>query len=244
MSDRGVWFRNSMANIELSADLRILTQSRQLTVSGMIQTVRGKVLLLQKEFEITHGTVEIRQGIPPEIHLDVHASTTVRGAMDGENYMIDITLTGDPVNPEMILSGTGPAGTLSQEDVLSLLAVGLTYGELQQMDSATLEAELESVAQVYVGQLLASHIRDGIGLDALNITPQLLSDSTALTVNVGKYVLRDLYVSYTGDVFSSQPGTISAQYYISRDFSVLGTTKSTLNGDQEPSIELHYTLRY
>jgi len=62
--------------------------------------------------------------------------------------------------------------------------------------------------------------------------------------NVGKYVLPDLYVSYTGDVFSSQPGTISAQYYISRDFSVLGTTKSTLNGDQEPSIELHYTLRY
>jgi len=243
-SDRGVWFRNSMANIELSADLRILTQSRQLTVSGMIQTVRGKVRLLQKEFDITHGTVEIRQGIPPEIHLDVHASTTIRGAMDGENYMIDITLTGDPVNPEMILSGTGPAGALSQEDVLSLLAVGLTYGELQQMDSATLEAELESVAQVYVGQLLASHIRDGIGLDALNITPQLFSDSTALTVNVGKYVLPDLYVSYTGDVFSSQPGMISAQYYISRDFSVLGTTKSTLNGDQEPSIELHYTLRY
>ena len=244
MSDRGVWFRNAMANIELSADLRILTQSRQLTVSGMIQTVRGRVRLLQKEFEITHGTIEIRQGIPPEIHLDVHASTTVRGAMDGENYLIDITLTGDPVNPEMILSGTGPAGILSQEDVLSLLAVGLTYGELQQMDSATLEAELESVAQVYVGQLLASHIRDGIGLDALNITPQLLSDSTALTVNVGKYGLPDLYVSYTGDVFSSQPGTISAQYYISRDFSILGTTKSTLNGDQEPSIELHYTLRY
>lgn len=244
VSDRGLWFRSSMANIELSADLRILTQSRQLTASGVVQTVRGKVRLLQKDFDIMHGTIEVRQGLPPDLHLDIHARTTVRDVMSGENYDIEIVISGDPSNPEILLSGTGPAGILAQEDILSLLAVGLTYGELQQLDSSTIGSELEFVAQSYVGQLLAGHIRDGIGLDALEITPELLSDSTALTVKVGKYVLPDLYISYAGDFFSSDPGVFSAQFYISRDFSILGSMKSTLNGDQEPSIELHYTLRY
>jgi hypothetical protein len=244
LSEHGLWFRSSMANIELSADLRILTQSRQLTASGTVQTVRGKVRLLQKDFDITHGSIEVRQGLPPEIHLDIHAVTTVRDVMSGENYEIEIVISGDPSNPQILLSGTGPAGVLAQEDVLSLLAVGLTYGELQQMDTSTIGSEFEFVAQSYVGQLLASHIRQEIGLDALEITPELLSDSTALTVRVGKYVLPDLYISYTGDFFSPDPGVISAQYYISRDFSVLGSMKSTLNGNQEPSIELHYTLRY
>ena len=233
-----------MANIELSADLRILTQSRQLTASGVVQTVRGKVRLLQKDFDITHGTIEVRQGLPPDIHLDIHAITTVRDVMSGENYDIEIVISGAPSNPQILLSGTGPAGILPQEDILSLLAIGLTYGELQQIDSSTIGSELEFVAQSYVGQLLAGHIRDEIGLDALVITPELLSDSTALTIKVGKYILPDLYISYAGDFFSPDPGIFSAQFYISRDISILGSMKSTLNGDQEPSIELHYTLRY
>jgi len=83
-----------------------------------------------------------------------------------------------------------------------------------------------------------------MGLDALSINPDLLSDTTGLTVEVGKYVLPNLYVSYIDDVFSSKPGTISAQYFFSRDLFLEGSSKTTLTGNQEPAMELHYTIRY
>ncbi|HRY61181.1 MAG TPA: translocation/assembly module TamB domain-containing protein, partial [Candidatus Fermentibacter sp.] len=135
-------------------------------------------------------------------------------------------------------------GSLTQEDILALLAVGITYGELQQMDSGALQTQLSGAAQNYVGQLLARSLREGVGLDQLELTPDLLADSTSLTLNIGKYVLPDLFVAFEGDIFSSEPGTISAQYYIRPDLYLVGSTKSTLHGEQEPSMELHYTLRY
>ncbi len=125
-----------------------------------------------------------------------------------------MSVTGDPENPEISLSATGPAGALAEQDIVTLLTAGMTYGELQQFDSTA----LGSVAGSYLGQWLARSIRDDVGLDALQFTPDFSSDSTSLVVNAGKYVLPDLFVSYSSDVFSSDAGTIRAQYFINRDF--------------------------
>jgi hypothetical protein len=50
-------------------------------------------------------------------------------------------------------------------------------------------------------------------------------------------------VSYLDDVFSPKPGTISAQYFFSRDLYLEGSSKTTLDRQQEPTMELHYTIR-
>ncbi len=242
--ERGVWFRSSLADIEMSLALTILTQQGLPAVSGSLTSVRGKVHLLQKDFDITEGTIELLPGVPSEQRLSITAVTVVRGAIDRMPYTITVVIQGSPSNPLITLLGEGPSGSLTQEDILSLLAVGITYGELQQMDSGALQTQFGGAAQNYVGQLLARSLRDGVGLDQLELTPDLLADSTSLTLNVGKYVLPDLFVSFSGDIFSSEPGTISAQYYIRPDLYLVGSTKSTLHGEQEPSMELHYTLRY
>ncbi len=242
--NRGLWFRSSLADIEMILDLTVLSQQDMPALSGTLTSVRGKVHLLQKDFDITSGLVEFLPGVPSEQRLSITAVTEVRGAVDRASYTITVNIQGSPSSPVITLSGEGPLGSLTQEDILSLLAVGITYGELQQMDSGALQMQLGGAAQSYIGQILARSLREGIGLDQLELTPELLSDSTSLTLNVGKYVLPDLFVSFSGDVFSSEPGTISAQYYIQPDLYLVGSTKSTLHGEQEPSIELHYTLRY
>lgn len=242
--ERGLWFRSSLADIEMNLDLSILTQQGMPVISGTLSSARGKVHLLQKDFDITEGTVEFLPGVPSEQRLSITAVTVVRGAIDRMPYTITVIIQGTPSSPLITLSGEGPSGSLTQEDILSLLAVGITYGELQQMDSGALQTQLGGAAQNYVGQLLARSLRDGVGLDQLELTPDLLADSTSLTLNIGKYVLPDLFVSFSGDIFSSEPGTISAQYYIQPDLYLVGSTKSTIHGEQEPSLELHYTLRY
>ncbi len=241
---RGLWFRNSLADIEMGVDLTILTQEGLPTITGTLASVRGKVHILQKDFEIVHGLIEFLPGVPSQQTISITAETEIRGAVDRNLYHIVVSIQGTPRSPVILLSGDGPGGSLSQEDILSLLAVGITYGELQQLDSGALQAQLGGAAQSYIGQLLARSLRDGVGLDQLELSPELLSDSTSLRLDIGKYVLPDLFLSFSGDVFSSEPGTISAQYYIRQDLYLEGSTKSTLHGDQEPSLELHYTLRY
>ncbi len=243
-AERGLWLRNSYMNIELAADITVQTQDRRPVFNGNISVVRGTVSVLNKDFRITSGSVEIIQGNPPGFMLNILAEARVRSSMSREVYTIEVNVTGDPENPEIALSGSGVSGELTNEDIVTLLTLGMTYGEMQQMDTGALETELESVTQGMLGNMIARSIREGMGFDALSISPDLLSDSTGLTVEVGKYVLPNLYVSYIDDVFSAKPGTISAQYYFNRDIYLEGSTKTTLNGNQEPTIELHYTIRY
>ena len=239
-----IWFRTTFADIEMSLKLRIFTLERKPTVNGTVSAVRGRITLLQRDFQITEGTVSIIQGHPPTMQLNVEASTTVRSAISHQEYHITVLIHGTAENPEVNLTGFGPAGQISQEDILTLLAAGLTYGEMQQMNSSAIRSEVESVAQSMLGNLLARNIRHEIGLDTFEISPELLSDTTSLILNVGKYVLPDLYVSYKDDVFSGDPGTVSAQYLFSSDFYIEGSSRTTIHGYLEPTVELHYTIRY
>ncbi|MCK4504880.1 MAG: translocation/assembly module TamB domain-containing protein [Candidatus Aegiribacteria sp.] len=239
-----LWFRTSFANIEMAVKMRIFSLERKPTVNGYIDAVRGRITILQRDFEIVEGRVQLIQGIPPTVHLNVTAETTVRSIMNRDEYHITILITGDMDNSVITLTGEGPGGQIAQEDILTLLAAGLTYGEMQQLNSAALRSEAETLAQTMLGSLIARNIRDDIGLDTFEISPELMSDTTSLVLNVGKYVLPDLYVSYEGDVFSANPGTFSAQYLFSSELYVEGSTKSTIHGDMEPTLEIHYTIRY
>lgn len=238
--ERGIWFRNSYANAEFSTTLDVTTVNGQLMIGGDVAAVRGSVYLLGRDFQITRGNVRVLQTIPIDMELDVQADSRIRSSVSGSEYVITVTVTGSPEDPEITLSGSGPAGNITEQDIVTLLTAGMTYGELQQFDSTA----LGSVAGNYLGQWLANSIRDDVGLDALQFSPEFSSDTTSLVVNAGKYVLPDLFVSFTSDVFSSDAGTISAQYFFNRDFFLEGSTKSTLTGNQDPSLELHYTYRY
>ena len=238
--DRGIWFRNSYANVELSATVDITTVRGQLLVGGEIKAVRGAVYLLGRDFQITHGDIRILQTTPLGVDLNIQAEARIRSTVSGAEYTITVTVAGDPEKPDITLTGTGPAGVIEDRDIVTLLTAGMTYGELQQFDSSA----LGNVAGNVLGQWLASSIRDDVGLDALQFTPDFSSDSTSLVVNAGKYVLPDLFVSFSSDVFSSDAGTLRAQYYFNRDFFLEGSTKSTFTGNQDPSLELHYTYRY
>ncbi len=238
--DRDIWFRNNYANVELSAAVDISTARGQLLIGGDIKAVRGGVYLLGREFQITQGDVRILQTTPLGVELDVQAEARIRSTVSGAEYIITVTVTGDPEKPDIALDGEGPAGRIGDQDIVTLLTAGMTYGELQQFDSSA----LGNVAGNVLGQWLAMSIRDDVGLDALQFTPDFSSDSTSLVVNAGKYVLPDMFVSFSSDVFSSDAGTLKAQYYFNRDFFLEGSTKSTFTGTQDPSLELHYTYRY
>ena len=239
-----LWFRTNFADIEMALKLRIFTLERKPTVNGYVSAVRGRITLLQRDFQITEGRVNIIQGNPLVMQLNVTAETRVRSVISHEEYVITIVISGDLENLDISLSCQGPSGPVAQEDILTLLAVGLTYGEMQQMNSSSIRSEVENVAQTMLGSLLARNLRHEIGLDTFEISPELLSDTTSLVLNVGKYVLPDLYVSYKDDVFSADPGTVSAQYLFSNDFYVEGTSRTTIHGYLEPTVELHYTIRY
>jgi len=239
-----VWVRSSYANIEVAVDLNVLTLEHKPTANGTISCVRGKITLYQRELDITEGTVTFVQGDPLQIVLNIRAESRIRNIMSQEEYTVVVQVTGDAANPVIVFSGSGPDGALTTEDAMTLLSLGLTYSELQQINSTAFRTGVEGAAQSILGSYLARNLRGMLGLDTFVITPELLSDSTSLVVDAGKYVLPNLFLSYKIDVFSSEPGTASAQYMIMRNLFVEGSTRTTIHGEFEPTIELHYILRY
>lgn len=243
-----VWIRSSYANIEVAVNLDILTLDEKPTINGTVSCVRGEITLYQRELNIiTDGTdakVTFVQGDPVQIELDITAECYVTSIMSRDEYRIVVTVSGDASHPVITFGGSGPDGTLSTEDAMTLLSIGLTYGELQQVNSQAFRTGVEGAAQSLLGSYLARNLRGLLRLDTFEITPELLTDSTSLIVDAGKYVLPNLFLSYKIDVFSSDPGTVSAQYMILRNLFVEGNTLTTIQGEAEPTIELHYIYRY
>jgi len=66
-----LWFRTNFADIEMALKLRIFTLERKPTVNGYVSAVRGRITLLQRDFQIVEGRVNIIQGNPPVMQLNV-----------------------------------------------------------------------------------------------------------------------------------------------------------------------------
>lgn len=239
-----VWVRSSYANIEVAMQLNIFTLDAKPAINGTISCVRGILTLYQRELSITDGTVTFVQGHPVQVNLNIRAESTVRSVMSREEYTVVVTVTGNAANPVILFSGIGPNGTLSPDDAMTLLSIGMTYGELQQINTTAFRTGVEGAAQTLIGSYLARNLRSMLGLDTFEIAPELLTDSTSLVVDAGKYVLPNLFLSYKIDVFSTAPGIASAQYMIMRNLFVEGSTRTTIYGEPEPTIELHYIFRY
>ena len=242
-----------MIDLEVSANLKLTLLGEELALGGRLNTVRGSVYFLDKAFDIDEGTIAFGRRIPPDPDLNISASTLIRsrdreGA--GEEMKIGVGILGTLSNPEVVLT-SDPA--LPERDIIMLIAMDMTWDEYQGMlgdqgaggAAGHAGGQAAMVLAGFIQNKLRRLAREAAGLDTLKLE-SALGDGGAfdsLNVTVGKYLLRDLYVSYSRDVLNRGNQSLAVEYFITDNLSAIGQTTEE-EGEMTYQLNLKWKLKY
>ena len=149
---------------------RIVGTDQRFGVLGSMEIRRGQVFFQNNQFDVRSGTIDFTDETRIEPDLNIIAVTEVRRASDlsAPSFRITLSLRGTPPNDLTLTTRSEPE--LSQEDVLTLLAIGMTRAELNQLqqgDGLATSAALDAITRV-TG--VDREVQRTIGIDEFGVT--------------------------------------------------------------------------
>ena len=201
---------NNVARIVSSADLTLRGTFDKPLMFGRAEIERGEVLFEGNRYLVTRGTIDFANPVAIQPFFDIEAETRVR--VPNQTYRVSLRFTGTPDRITPTFTSDPP---LPAVDVLSLLFGESTdASDIQQLEvralSSPQDAELELLS-AGAARLLASPVSSQVGrvvertlgVDTVQITPQLLGDATDLQqlqagarLTVGKRISSRAFLTY------------------------------------------------
>ena len=198
--------RNSLAEIDASAELELRGSLAQPVLLGTTEAHRGEVYFLGQRYDITAGKIDFVDPTKVQPFIELTAETRVR------SYRVELRLTGtsDRFYPE--LSSDPPLRTV---DILRLLS-GASERDI------LIGTEEEELAGVGVASLLTERLSQELGrraerlfgLDRFSIDPFLVGQIANPTarVSLGKQITRDLSINYSTNLNATTEAIILIEY--------------------------------
>jgi len=168
----GVVYAQGPARADLDGALHIGGTLAKPALSGRIQALNGTIAILGTPYTVTSGTLNFSEAAG----LDPQVAVLAQAVYGGTRVFLDIS--GVLPTPTLTWSSDPP---MSEDKILALVA-GTTGAE---GSPATL------LSQVLLGSISQS-LQRAFRLDALTIS---YDTQNPLTLQIGKYVFRDFYVS-------------------------------------------------
>lgn len=198
--ERDSWIRSPDINVELQGDLSVVYDrtSKQLTLLGQLQAVRGSYNAYGRRFEVQGGTVEFvgTPGLNPS--LNIEARTRLRRPSQ-EPLDITANVRGTLTNPRVGLTSDAQP-PISQPDLVSYLIFGRPAGLL---------APGERSVAGGAGQLLGGIASAGASLGLGTLTAQL---SSAVAQEIG-------FFDYFAITTEQQPGLVGSSNPLAQTFT-------------------------
>lgn len=210
---RNVWLRGQNLNAEIAGAIR-LKKKRQapFLLTGSLNTVRGTYEFQGRRFTIARGVVEF-QGLPePDPRLDIQAETrignvTIIVRIGGSVRQIELSLDSDPA--------------MDQADIVSYLVFGRPTNQLRSQQATSAEAAALGLAGGLAARQLNAVLGDTLKVDTLSISPGEEGWGSG-SLSVGKYVSRNIFVTYRYEFSGRTFGEMEIEYQLNRNFSVVG----------------------
>ena len=243
-------FRNNLADLQLSLDSSALTLSGSNQRAGLRGALRvqpgGRVRLRRNEFEVRDGVVQFDDITRIAPSIDVTAVTeyrryaksqsTATGAVGGTSgvsraggqWRIQLHAHGDSDNLRIDLSSEP---SLSQEDIVLLLTLGMTRAELDQMQAASLgeTAALEALSTLTGADDVVRQTIPVIDDFRLGSAYSSRSGRTEPTVTVGKRVTERLRANVTSGLSESREVRSNLEWELTGSTSVMGSYDNVNN---------------
>lgn len=232
-----VWLRSTGAtNIQLEGSVQVSKLGREYRVAGELNTPRGDYQLqvggiINRTFQIDHGTVRYVGTPDLNAELDLQASHTVYAA-NGDEIEIVATITGTIKVPQVTLGS--PGRTIAERDLVSYLIFGRPefevasgFGSNDQLVAQTVQAAMAALSGE-VGRAASQEL----GLDLFELRPRTSASgfgfeglSLAAGVQLGSRWFVTLNAGFClgggqEEAFSARNLGASIEYRFARDWRV------------------------
>ncbi|MFB0509635.1 MAG: translocation/assembly module TamB domain-containing protein, partial [bacterium] len=239
--ERGIWLRNSNADIELSIDLNIRKTLTESFYSGILKTRQGNFYYLDHNLKVTEGEISFDNinELNPDLNLNAEMYTRAMKIYSGkmERVKIILQLTGTLKEPEFNFYSE-PA-VLSQDDIISYLTLNVTPQEINAAEQREIFNKLVSERVLgYFEREVAKKVRDFIHLDYLMFETGLFEGGNGAKVTVGKYVAKNLYTTYTYNISELTQDIFKVEYYITKSHEMIGEK------DEKGRYRLRYQFKF
>jgi len=238
-ADRGVWLRNREADIELAVDLTVRQVGEEAVYIGELVTRQGNVYYLDHILRVTEGrlTFDNVSRFDPKLDITAELPITHNGKKEQPDKVV-LSLTGTLSEPSFVFRTEPPVWDDTQ--VLSYLSLNVTMDEISVMEQKEILNRLLSERLLgYFQTQVAKKVREFVSLDYLELETGILSGQGA-RVTVGKYVGRNLYVSYTQNFSGELSPAFLIEYYLNRRNELIAERSS----DGRYSLRYRFKLRY
>ena len=232
--------KNNIADITFQSDLILKGTMGKPHVEGIITTHEGEIYYLGTEFEIVDGRVEFRDPYKIRPYLFIEANQRIRRSEIQDVYVVTVIIKGNLDNLEIELSSNPPK---SREDILSLIAFGMTRDEFQ----AAKTRSRSSVASTILADELSGALERSIGkaakLDIFRLEATDPDQAVISKLSVGKNITDRLSVEVSNDFLpESAERTVSSKYYLTDNFFLEGAT--TQRAEQKNRYQFNLSLRF
>ena len=218
--------QTSVLRLRGDADLRVRGNAAKPVLLGRADVFEGEAYFNGTKYRlerggITFGTPSASNAAASVPIVDFEATTHVR------DYDITLSVTGPADRPKMNYRSEPPLPT---NDIIGLLAFGQTTEEsaaLQQSNQSAFSQQVSSaMLNAALNATLNNRAQRLFGNSRIKIDPQGLETETSPTqtgpaVTIEQQVKDNLTITYTTDVAQTSQQIIRAEYYVSRNVSVV-----------------------
>jgi autotransporter translocation and assembly factor TamB len=199
------------------------------TLTGHVEATEGSVIVNSKRYEVTRGNIDFVDPFRIEPVVDIQAEADVR------EYRVILIITGKGDNIVVDMRSDPP---LPRLEIISLIAGGKTRDELGRIEEEsgragrstvpTSEELFQGGAVTILTDLLRSRVGNRFGLMGLDfIRVDLPIESTnsnpSLRVTLSQQVSKDLSVTYSQDLSTSQQRLILVEYFLNKNLSIVAS---------------------
>ncbi|MEC7839564.1 MAG: translocation/assembly module TamB domain-containing protein [Chlamydiota bacterium] len=197
-------------NSTWSGDVNVSGTTDKIITKGELNLVKGDYLLNGQQFELNPGTITFNGN--PEKKTSIY----IVASRDINDYRVDIVLQGKLLNPNIVLRSSPP---MPQQEVLSLILFGRSPTEISSFQDQQLEQSLSNLTKDQSGPGFVDKIQKTIGIDRIDINRQEYDDREEVSIQVGKYITRDVYISLNKG-FGDEPTRVALEAKLKHNFKV------------------------
>lgn len=217
---RPLQLKNSMIDGQATGQLRILGPPQSPGITGVVNVPSGtKITFRDKIFDVNSATLKFND--PKDLNPELFVSARARI----NEYDINLTVQGTAKNPLIRMASTPP---LSDNDIISLLALGMTSQKLERQSRVGTQKETDGSYEIGTAIIqnvpLTKSLQKTLGVnlqfsssydDTKNIAVKKVTLSKQLSDRINASV-----TSAQGDQNSTEA---RVQYYLNPNLSAVGT---------------------
>lgn len=235
--ERNIWLRNSDADIEFGGELYVVKEQGPLYITGTLTTRRGNYYWLNHALPITEGYVTFipEETIDGELDVWAEMNTKDREPRTGEIIIIKLHLFGMMSEPILEFYSEPPYYT--EQDIVTYLNLNITWRDLESMKQGDyVGTVLPHSIITWLESDVSRRVRQYTGLDYFWIDTPFFEDDSKTRLTVGKYISKNLFITYTYDI-TSFSNEFNVEYFIDDKNEIL------VRRDEEGEYSLQYQYR-